>query len=320
MENKDILLSLVVPIFGVERYIHRFLNSIRKNLQENMEVILVDDGSKDNCGKIIDEFAEKYNNKYFIKSLHKVNGGVSSARNVGLSKANGEYVLFVDPDDCLDKECINEILRIIRLYNDVDMIIFDYYEQKQDGKFNVHNISNFSSEFIGKNFLLSEFMKNDSIDSRLFNKVIKRTLLNNLKFKEDLNYMEDYEFLTRVFIDINKTFYLKKALYYYFYNIEGLSKNVSIENRIRVFSIIIERYVNYSKILRNKIFNAPAIYASNQIILKYKYDMTYDTSVFEKYIKVHIKEILLNDKIKLNIKKQCVFIYIGIAKIYYKIK
>ena len=318
MENKDILLSLVVPIFGVERYIHRFLNSIRKNLQENMEVILVDDGSKDNCGKIIDEFSEKYNNKYFIKSLHKVNGGVSSARNVGLSKANGEYVLFVDPDDCLDKECINEILKIIRLYNDVDMIIFDYYEQQRNGEFYLRNIADWDYAFIKKEYLLEKLIEDDDIRSHLVNKVIRREIAKKVIFRESINYMEDYAFLTDVSLYVKKVVYLPKVLYYYFYNDNGLSKKrLDSDNKNKVFYLMKERFEKYSKFIDTKYQYKLYIYAINRIILKYRHNSSIDVKMFEKYLKDNVKRILLNHRLSLNYKKKFLILYFGIGKYYY---
>ncbi|OUQ56652.1 hypothetical protein B5E58_10530, partial [Tyzzerella sp. An114] len=97
MENKKI--SVIVPIYNVEKYLNRCVDSIINQTYKNLEIILVDDGSPDNCGKICDEYAKKDNR---IKVVHKENGGVSSARNVGLNIATGDYIGFVDGDDWID--------------------------------------------------------------------------------------------------------------------------------------------------------------------------------------------------------------------------
>ena len=90
------LISVIVPVYKVEPYINRCVESIVNQSYKNLEIILVDDGSPDNCPKMCDEWAEKDNR---IKVIHKQNGGVSSARNEGIANSNGEYISFVDGDE-----------------------------------------------------------------------------------------------------------------------------------------------------------------------------------------------------------------------------
>lgn len=104
------LISVIVPIYNVEQYINRCIDSILVQSYENLEVILVDDGSPDSCGKICDEYAVKDRR---VKVLHQKNGGLSAARNAGLKVASGDYFAFVDSDDCIHKEMYE------RLYNDI---------------------------------------------------------------------------------------------------------------------------------------------------------------------------------------------------------
>ena len=92
------MISVIIPVYNVEKYLRKCLDSILKQTYKDVEIILVDDGSKDASGAICDEYA---NTDVRIKVLHKENGGVSSARNVGLCLATGEYVTFIDADDCV---------------------------------------------------------------------------------------------------------------------------------------------------------------------------------------------------------------------------
>ena len=92
-------ISIIVPVYNVEKYIHKCINSILDQSLTEFELILVDDGSPDRSGEICDEYSKKDNR---IKVIHKSNGGVSSARNIGIDKACGEYIGFVDPDDYID--------------------------------------------------------------------------------------------------------------------------------------------------------------------------------------------------------------------------
>lgn len=105
--------SVVVPVYKVEKYLERCVNSIIKQSLSELEIILVDDGSPDNCGIMCDSFADKDNR---IKVVHKANGGLSSARNAGLKIATGEYIGFVDSDDDIEidmyEKCIMQRLNI----------------------------------------------------------------------------------------------------------------------------------------------------------------------------------------------------------------
>lgn len=111
MATSPTLITVVVPIYGVEKYLARCLDSILKQTYTNLEIILVDDGSKDNSGKIADEYALKDNR---IKVIHQVNGGLSAARNTGIKVATGEYITFVDSDDYIDVDYIEYLYSLLQ--------------------------------------------------------------------------------------------------------------------------------------------------------------------------------------------------------------
>ena len=115
------ILSIVVPVYKVEAYLNECISSIVDQIDDNVEVILVDDGSPDNCPQICDSWAEKYNNN--IKVFHKSNGGLSDARNFGLINASGEYVWCVDSDDKLLPNAVKTVLEVINKQN-VDVCCF----------------------------------------------------------------------------------------------------------------------------------------------------------------------------------------------------
>ena len=100
------LISVIIPIYKVEKYLRECIDSIINQSFKNLEIILVDDGSPDNCGKICDEYAKKDNR---LKVIHKENGGLSSARNAGLDIATGEYISFVDSDDYVSNKFIENL-------------------------------------------------------------------------------------------------------------------------------------------------------------------------------------------------------------------
>lgn len=107
-------ISVIVPIYKVERYLDRCVKSICHQEYKNLEIILVDDGSPDNCGKMCDEYAKEDSR---IKVIHKANGGLSDARNAGIEISTGEYILFVDSDDWIDKRMIRVLYTALQRYN-----------------------------------------------------------------------------------------------------------------------------------------------------------------------------------------------------------
>ena len=116
------LVSIIVPVYKAEKYIHQCIDSLLAQTYRNIEVILVDDGSPDNCGKICDEYAAK---DYRVKVIHQQNGGVSAARNVGLANATGEWITFVDADDSVTCAYIEQLY-----VNDSDWVIGGYRNTK----------------------------------------------------------------------------------------------------------------------------------------------------------------------------------------------
>lgn len=124
------LISVIVPIYNVEIYLHKCLESILSQTFSNLEIILVDDGSPDNCGIICDEYAKK---DARIIVIHKKNGGLSSARNKGLDIASGDYVMFVDGDDFVEQNFCEKAISLVNKYH-VDICSFGYNEVFENRK------------------------------------------------------------------------------------------------------------------------------------------------------------------------------------------
>lgn len=116
-----IKISVIIPVYGVEKYIRQCLESVIKQTYKNLEIIVVNDGTKDNSMKIVEEYLVDER----IKVINKENGGISSARNRGIEEATGEYVSFVDSDDWLEIDLYERIVQILE-GNKVDIIVFNY--------------------------------------------------------------------------------------------------------------------------------------------------------------------------------------------------
>ena len=263
-------LSIIIPVYNVEKYLEECLNSISKIKDVNYEILIVNDGSPDNSQKIIEKFCENNNRaKFFIKD----NGGLSSARNYGLERAKGEYVWFVDSDDFINS---NEFQKFYKgLEKDLEILI---------GNFQIFKNNNFSKEekFLEDNIVLSgkEILnkKGKTIIGKTYvwrNLYNRRFLIDNkLYFKEKI-VVEDQLFTILCLLKAKKVKYLDNYIYYYriregsittapnrelfaksSYKIceELLKSEKEINNLYWVKQMMFSHYTNYMKYFKKRDF------------------------------------------------------------------
>ena len=201
MENE--LISVIVPIYNVENYLRMCLDSIQNQTYTNFECLLINDGSPDSSAEICREYVDKDSRfRYFEKE----NGGVSSARNLGMKCANGDYITFVDPDDWLDPDYL-EILYLKMMEYDADVAIATYKKYSvSDGCYYFHVLD---QDYYEKPYRESF----DSTFNVSWGKLFKRSLLYSLVFNEQRVMGEDLEFNFKVFLRLNKCLYIHKPLY-----------------------------------------------------------------------------------------------------------
>lgn len=133
MDDKiSIKISVIIPVYNVEKYLHQCVDSVLNQTYKNLEVILVDDGSKDSSGKICDEYAAKDSR---VVVIHKKNGGVSSARNVGISRATGKYIMYVDSDDWLELNAVENCMEVVYKYPTVGCVAFSYVKNYGENEY-----------------------------------------------------------------------------------------------------------------------------------------------------------------------------------------
>lgn len=204
--------SIVIPIYNVEKYLDRCIESIKSQTYTDLEIILIDDGSKDSSGAICDEHA-KYDNR--IKVIHKENGGVSAARNTGLSVADGEYIMFVDSDDYIDSNMIEEMV----LHLPADIVICGLRWVQPEGKIIRENSFDKNetvqiTEFIERYF---DIAQDGYIISGPYNKLFCKQIINeyNLKFDENLSIGEDWLFVIKYMQCIENVCIMNNAYYNY---------------------------------------------------------------------------------------------------------
>lgn len=223
--------SIVVPVYNVDKYLRRCLNSLVNQSLKEIEIIVVNDGSPDSSQEIIEEFAEKYPNK--IIPLKKENGGLSDARNYGIPFCQGKYIGFVDSDDYVDMT-MYELLYASAEANDSDIVTCDYYKVYGNKRERVHS-RNFKDR---RDMLIGPLVA-------AWNKIYRRELLiqSGVVFPKGLIY-EDTAFFSKLAMYCSKTSYVDQALVFYIQR-EGSIANSQGHKTAQIFDIfhdIVEFY------------------------------------------------------------------------------
>ena len=227
------LISVIVPVYNVEKYLDRCVQSIVNQTYKNLEIILVDDGSPDNCGKMCDDWAHKDSR---VKVVHKTNGGLSDARNAGMAVAQGEYIAFVDSDDWVD-------IRFVELlYNaaSVHKVKLSACDAKTVYRFESENIPDLpQTEVFTSQQALQTLTVGQKFRAVAWNKLYHRTLLEDEQFEVD-RYHEDEFFTYRILAKNNYSVYVNAPLYYYFQR-EGSIMNSASFRHLDALDAYIER-------------------------------------------------------------------------------
>lgn len=207
------MISIIVPIYNVEKYLRRCIDSILGQTYRDLEVILVDDGSPDGCGAICDAYAEK---DARVTVIHQKNAGVSAARNAGLACARGEWIGFVDPDDFIVPNMYQEMLDAINVTG-AELAVCGYNYVDEDGKVDQRRLYvNAENEILTQKQLMSRFSDMPpTVRLGVVNKLFHRDLLqkHELKFAEGLHSSEDVLFLTEYAMHVSKVIFVHKAHY-----------------------------------------------------------------------------------------------------------
>ena len=202
------MISVIVPVYNVEKYLDRCVKSILSQSFSDFELLLVDDGSPDRCGEMCDEYAKGDSR---IKAFHKRNGGLSDARNFGIEKALGEYLMFVDSDDYIHEQMLETLHRLIT-ENDADLAVcsaMDVFEGKEVTQ--VREIREFT---LNKTESYKYMLRGDGLPSAC-NKLYKRQTVGEVRFPVGMLY-EDGFFTPQILKRVEKTAVTSRPMYYYF--------------------------------------------------------------------------------------------------------
>lgn len=242
-------LSVIIPIYNVEKYLRQCIESVIQQHIEDMELILVDDGSPDRCPEICDEYALRYS---FVKAIHKKNGGLSDARNRGLKEANGQYVIFMDSDDWWNPNVsVQKMLEYVQGNPSIDMLLFTSYDYIEgEGYFQRNEHQRFDQIDVSsvKKFYQS-LLENGNMEVAAYTKILKRDFLieNELYFKLNL-LSEDNEWIIRLYRVLANVEIVNKPLYIYRVGREdSISNTIKKKNILDLLSIVKESIDYYSK-------------------------------------------------------------------------
>lgn len=210
MSNPKI--SIVVPIYKVEKYLRRCVESILQQTYENLEIILVNDGSPDNCGKIAEQYSR---DDIRVKVVHKQNGGLSDARNVGVNQVTGDYTMFVDSDDWLDLKMIKTMVDTVNRYQaDIVQSAF-YYAYEDHLLYDQRFYNKESPPYIFDNkSIMYELVINNSVKNFAWGKLYRTRLIKDIPFKKGVLF-EDVFWAHLVIHKVHKFVLIHTPLYFY---------------------------------------------------------------------------------------------------------
>ncbi len=219
--------SIIVPIFKVEQYLPRCIESLIAQTYENIEIILVNDGSGDSCEEIIDYYGER---DHRIIPVHKKNGGVSDARNTGMAYSSGDYTFFVDGDDWVDPTCVKRLVDRIEqdnadivqtsfYYAHKDYLLYDERFEKQDDPPTV----------LDNHQLMVELVGNQIVKNFAWGKLYKTELIRDIPFQKGI-FFEDVFWSHLVMQRVHKYVITHQPLYYYYQHAESIVATYSVKN------------------------------------------------------------------------------------------
>lgn len=295
---KDELISVIIPIYNVEKYIYRCLESVINQTYTNLEIILVDDESPDNCPQICDEYKQKDNR---VTVIHKKNGGLSDARNTGINKCKGRYITFVDSDDWLPLNAI-EILYYNLIKENADISSGNLKEIFKNTTY-VNTSEKSTTVTLNNEEAMQDLMYLHNLSNSASGKLYKKELFNHIKYPVGKLY-EDLATTYRLFDISNKIVITDSIVYFYFQNSNSIMHKQYTNKRLESYKFVCEELVfindNYPKIIKSAIyrlvFECLSILNDMPYICKDKKDIK---ATLKKYRKISIKDAKLSKKQKL---------------------
>lgn len=298
--------SVIVPVYNVEKYLRECVDSILSQTFEDFELILVNDGSKDSSGAICDEYAAKDNR---VKVIHKENGGQSTARNVGVKAATGEYAVFLDSDDMLaDNHFFEDVKN--KSADNTDIVVFRYCKYYEDGRTDACGINLADLDSSNKAEFLKELVRRDAFFCSCWSKCTRMSILkdNNIEFDtslscEDMDWYynvvskaENFEVIDKPYVYYRQrensvtSSFKKKSITDYIYTIKKWSNEFkSIENESEKAVMLSSLAKLYCNLLISYSRHTKELKDCKKDIFSFKWLLSYDlnprTKIISKFAK-----------------------------------
>lgn len=313
------LISIIVPVYNVENYLKRCLDSILMQTYSSFEAIVIDDGSTDKCPQICDDYAKKDSR---IRVVHKENGGLSDARNVGMRTAQGEYLLFVDSDDYIQDNMLEVLMKSVRETNADIVITTKYFTiSDKDNKL----VSRITGEKVcdSGQALEEVFCHNSRWEA--WGTLFKKSLFDNGEFPKGKLY-EDIALIPLIILKAEKVCLLEGAFYYYYIR-EGSIMDVSkMQVKIDLLEVCsnvirqVENKVEEKQIRRNIIAGIIYELVSRVELAKRNKGLNKEfISLTLKFLRKRMKYIFLSNQMTFKMKVYCIIGSLGMGEIWSKV-
>ena len=292
--NKNELITIVVPVYNVEKYLKKCIDSILCQTYDLLEIILVDDGSLDNSGTICDDYMNADNR---VKVIHKKNGGLSDARNVGIDAANGNYITFIDSDDYINCDYINNLYEMLLLSNSEIAVCDNYYFYEEDTLINIDNKKSFKT--FSKLQALQDMMYQKNISNNACGKLYKTELFSVVRYPVG-RLCEDLGTTYKLFYKANNICFTSDKYYYYFQRHDSIIHKAFNLNRMDGLTFAFEEKsfisLNESSIIKSAINREfmECIYILKTIPLRKEYNL--EIGKIKKIIKNNRRIVLFDKK------------------------
>ncbi len=255
MNNRE-LISVVVPVYNVEKYIKKCIDSILSQSYKNLEIYLVDDGSTDNSGKICDEYALNHDNIFVI---HKENGGLSDARNVAIDQCKGEYITFIDSDDSVKEDYIEYLHSLLKNY-DCDISICDFDYINENGELINHPLNTGTIEVLDTKKCIGYLLKSSKVNTSASMKMYRMSLFEGVRYPKGKLY-EDIATTYKLILKAKMLVRGDRSLYVYLLRQGSITKQKfnlkkleAIEHIDKMCADIIDVYPDLKELCASRIF------------------------------------------------------------------
>ena len=287
-------ISIIVPVYNVENYLERCVESILKQTYTNFELLLINDGSTDQSGDLCDQLVSKNGN---IKVFHLENAGVSNARNVGIQNSTGEWITFIDSDDFITPDYLETLISAVRTDNSVGFSVARLHHVKNGQVTDLPDFSGQESVWSAEQ-TMKELLMTARTSFFPVAKLFKKELIEDFKFSTDYHLAEDALFLTEVILETKcNSIFIDKPIYYYDHR-EGsatTSVNSHVFDTIEVYKIIISDVFQIFPQLKTELVNRECwsyITVYDKIIFTESDQYRTEKNKLRKWIINHLSEIL----------------------------